>query len=196
MDFAVTRFAFGLLMLLACAIPGWHAAEQTPSRMVVELVSVVYTSAPKQAEPPVTIEAKAVGEKANAEAASEAAAPIAQANPEPIAAPKRLSRGRAAPVAQHAKAVPRQRAAAVRSAKTSVATPPRAKASCRPPACRAATTAAATAAVMKHTSARHARKAEPPLPAMFVPIRTLGLHLQARLGLPQHAKAGQRQRRR
>lgn len=190
MDFAVTRFAFGLLVLLACAIPGWHAAEQTPSRMVVELVSVVYTSAPRQAEPPVTIEAKATADRANAEAA----APIAQANPEPIAAPKRLSRGRAAPVAQHAKAVPKQRAAAVRSAKASVASPARARASCRPPGCRA--TAAASAAVMTRTSARHARQAEPPLPAMFVPIRKLGLYLQTRLGLPQHAKAGPRQRRR
>jgi hypothetical protein len=41
----------------------------------------------------------------------------------------------------------------------------------------------------------NARKPQPPPPAVFVPIRRLGLYLQAQMGTPQHGKAAEKRKR-
>lgn len=72
------------------------------------------------------------------------------------------------------KAVPRREPAVARAARAPAARPQVVKAS------------------MRHTVVRPLPKAEPPLPAVFVPIRNLGLRLQARLGAPRDEKAAAR----
>ena len=134
MDSALARYAFRLLVLVACAIAAWGGPDPTPTREVVELVSVF--------DKPARIEAKAASELASAPT-----------------------------VVQHAKAAPRQ-AAVTRSAKTS-----------------ATVSSGVKNVVAKRSGARQAPKAEPPLPAMFVPIRELGLYLQARMGTARDGKA-------
>ena len=182
MEAAVTRFAFRLIVLLGCAIAALHGEEQTPSREVVELVSIIYK--------PARLEAKADGESENAQTAAPAPAPATNANS--VASPKPLLQGRAPLVVQHANSV--RRPVATRSARTSVPVPGVVKASCRPSACRAAVPA--SNAVIKRTGAPQGRKAEPPLPAVFVPVRTLGLYLQARMGAPRDGKAAPGKRKR
>jgi hypothetical protein len=147
---SLARYAFRTLVLLACAIAGWGGEDPTPTREVVELVSVF--------DKPARMEVQAPGEPVEAQT-----------------------------VAQHANAAPRQEIAATRSARTSMTVPSKVNVSCRPPACRAAGTG--KIAATKRTGARQERKAEPPLPAIFVPIRKLGLYLQARLGAPRDEKA-------
>jgi hypothetical protein len=164
------RFVFGLLVLLFCAIATSRGPDRTPSGTVVELVSVVFKPARIAANEPVPIEPKAAGEWANAQTAA----------PAPLAV-------------RHAKTVPRQGSTAVRSARASMGVSNVAKVSCRPSVCRAR--ASATNPIMEHAAARQGRKPEPPLPAVFVPIRTLGLYLQARLGAPQHGKAARERKR-
>lgn len=78
-------------------------------------------------------------------------------------------------------------------ATTPVAATPVAKASCRPPGCGAK--ARSTTAAAKHAQARQARNAQPPLPAVLVPIRTLGLYLQDRLGTQQQEKPARKRQR-
>jgi hypothetical protein len=168
---AVTRFAFRLLVLLVCVIASWRGAEQRPSREVVELVSVVYK--------PARMEAAAAAEPSNAHTA----APLAQASADSGAPPKRPVQGPAPAAVQQAKAVPRREPTAAHSARPSMAVPKVVKVSCRPAACHAAP--AATRTAKKRPGARQ----EPPLPAVFVPVRTLGLYLQARLGAPREGKA-------
>lgn len=169
------RFVFGLLVLLFCAIATWRGPDRTPSEEVVELVSVFYRPARITAYEPVPAEAKAAGESANAQSA----APAREASANHIASPKPSLQGRASPAVRHAKAVPRQGAAPMRSARTSMGVSKVAKAN----------------AIMEQAAARQGRRPEPPLPAMFVPIRRLGLYLQARLGTSQHGKAaGERKR--
>lgn len=179
MDPAVTRSASGVLVLLACAITTWIGPDRTPTRMVTETVSVVHVWPRK--------DAKAAAELAKAEPAAPAPETIAV---QP-ASPKHSPPGRAPSVAarahvQHAKAVPQEEPAVARPVKAAVAVPI-VKASCRPPACRVA--ARATNAVRKQAAAYHAPKAQPPLPAVFVPIRNLGLYIQTRMAAPRDGKA-------
>jgi len=177
MEFRTDRFVFGLLVLLLCAIATWQGPDRTPSEEVVELVSVVYRPARITAQEPLPIETRAAGEGANAQSTG----PAQETSTDHIALPKRPLQGRALPAVRHAKEATRLGSATV------------AKHSCRPSACRARATA--TNAVTKHAAARQGRKQEPPLPAVFVPIRKLGLYLQARLGTPQHGRgAGERKR--
>lgn len=145
MEFRNDRLVFGLLVLLFCAIVGSQGADRTPSRTVVELVSVTY-------------------------------------KPARIAASETFREN--APVdVQHAKAEQGQPSPPARAARTSASVSKVLKVSCRPAACRG------------RTPAMNARKPEPPLPAVFVPIRRLGLYLQARLGTPQHGKAAEKRKR-
>lgn len=171
MDSAVNLFLFRLLVVLMCAIAAWRGAQQPPTRDVVELVSVVYKPARVQAQ--TQTQTQFAVEPVNV---LPAAPILAQAKATKVAPSERLLQRRAAPPVRHAKAV----------------RPQVAKVSCRPPACRAA--APRAKAIIKRTGARQVRKAEPPLPAVFVPIRNLGLYLQARLGL-QDAKATPKKKR-
>lgn len=180
METAITHYAFRMLVLLVCVIAASSGAERTPTREVTELVSVLHK--------PARIQATSAGKSANAQVP--ALAPDTSTNR--AASAKRVSRGRAL----HAKA-PRQVSAGTRSARKPVAVaknPSVVRASCRPPTCRAATPA--TKAVVKRTAARPGKKAEPPLPAVLVPIRTLGLRLQAWLGAQQEAARPSRRPRR
>jgi hypothetical protein len=189
MEFRTDRFVFGLLVLVLCGIATWRGPDRTPSEEVVELVSVVYRPARPTAYEPVPVETKAAGESANAQSAT----PARETSTDHIASSKRPLQEHASPPGQRAKEVPRQGSATVRSARASMGDSNAAKVSCRPSACRARATA--TNAVTKHAAARQGRKPEPPLPAVFMPIRKLGLYLQARLGTPQHGKAaGERKR--
>jgi hypothetical protein len=180
MDTALARFAFHMLVLLACAVFSWVGADQTPTREVVELVSVVYK--------PARAEASAAGGPENF-AQTTASSP--ETNAEGGASPK-LVQGQAPVVVEHANVEPRQEPAPTRSTKKPVTAPSEVKVSCRPPACRTADPE--KQAVTKRTETRQARKAapaqvEPPLPAVFVPVRRLGLYLQARLGVESDGTA-------
>jgi hypothetical protein len=166
MEFRSDRFAFGLLVLLFCAIAAWRGTDQTPSRVVVELVSVVFKPARIVAHEPLPIEAKAAGEWESIQTA----APTQETSA----------------AVQKAKAVLKQRSAVVSSPRTSVAASKVPKISCRPPACRARA---------EHAAVPQSRKPEPPLPSVFVPIRNLGLYLQARMGAPQHGKTAEKRKR-
>lgn len=183
MDPTITRLAFHVLVLLACAIAAWRGAEQTPTREVVELVSVVYK--------PARVQAVTAGESTNAQTAT----PTPEANADHgVASAKRLAQMRAPVVVQHAKTGPRPEPAASRSsARAPAAAQSVIKVSCRQPTCRAATPA--PKAVSKRAAIRQGRQAEPPLPAVFVPVRKLGLYLQARLGTARDAKAPGKRRR-
>jgi hypothetical protein len=121
-------------------------------------------------------EVKAAGELARAEPT----APAPETNSIRRASPKRLAEGRAPSFVTRAHVH-------------------RAKDSCRSPTCRQA--ALARNAVRKQVAARQAPKAEPQLPAVFVPIRNLGLYLQARLAAlgvekaaPAKRKAGRKRK--
>ena len=126
MEFRGDRFVFGLLVLLFCAIAAWRGPDRTPSKMVVELVSVTYKPARMVAFEPVPMEPKVAGEWANAQSVD-----------------------------------PAQE----------------------------------TSAATEHAAVRRGQKPEPPLPAVFMPIRRLGFYLQARLGAPQHPKASRERKR-
>lgn len=171
MDSAVNLFLFRLLVVVMCVVAAWRGAQQPPTRDVVELVSVVYKPARVQAQP--QAQAQVAVEPVNV---LPAAPVLAQAKAAQVAPSKPLLQRRTAPPVRHAKTV----------------RPQIVKVSCRPPACPAA--APGAKAIIKRTGARQARKAEPPLPAVFVPIRNLGLYLQARLGL-QDAKAAPKKKR-
>ncbi|MBA3774303.1 MAG: hypothetical protein H0X13_17985 [Ramlibacter sp.] len=157
MDPTVNRVVFGLLVLVASTIATWRDADP-PSRMITELVSVVYVPPRTEAMPvahlaPVApIEPAAPGPETNAVAAAEPAKPLQ------VRAPRVAGRTHV----PHAKALPNAGRAVTRTA-------------------RASATAPAAATVMTRTAARHQAGAEPPTPAVFVPIRNLGLYLQARL---------------
>jgi hypothetical protein len=181
MDTSFGRYAFQMLVLLACAIATWGGDDPTPTREVVELVSVVYK--------PARIQAGADGGTANAQ--TTAASPGATA--ELVAPPKQVQAQ--APVAvQHAKVAPRQQEPApARSGGKPKAAPSEVKMSCRSTACPVADPG--KQAATKRTNTRQARKAQPPLPAeapplpaVFVPVRKLGLYLQARLGVEPEGK--------
>lgn len=184
MESRTYRVEFGLLVLLVCAIMAWFGEDRTPSREVVELVSVVYKPARMVPSEPVAMDIMAAGEWATPQA-------VAAAAPMDVAAPKQLAHGRAPVVAPRARAGPRPEPAPVRAAKASIAAPGVVKAACRPPTCGAR--ARATNAVAKRTGLHDAGPVEPPLPRVFVPIRKLGLYLQARLDAPRPAKAAPRQ---
>ncbi len=94
MDTAFGRYAFQMLVLLACVIATWGGEDKTPTREVVELVSVVYK--------PARVEASAAGGPANAQ--TTAASP--ETNAEQVASPKQVQ-GQAPVVVQHAKVAPR-----------------------------------------------------------------------------------------
>jgi hypothetical protein len=179
MDTAFGRFAFQMLVLLACAIATWGGPDPTPTREVVELVSVVYK--------PARIEASAAVEPVNAQATVSSP----ETNAEQLVLPKQ-AQGQPPVVVQQAKVAPPEEPAPARSTRKSVAAS-EAKVSCRPPACREAEPG--KQAVTKRTDTRQARKAEPPrpteppLPAVFVPVRRLGLYLQARLGVESQGTA-------
>ena len=181
MDTAFARCAFQMLVLLACLIATWGGADQTPTREVVELVSVVY-------KPARVVPQEAAAGSVNAHTA--ASAP--ETNAEQVASPKQVQ-SQAPAVVQHVKAAPSQEPAPTRSTKKPVTPPSEVKVSCLPPACRPADPG--KPAVTKRTDTRQARKAapprpaEPPLPAVFVPVRRLGLYLQARLGVESDGKA-------
>lgn len=178
------RLEFRLLVLLVCAITVWLGEDRTPSQEVVELVSVVYKPARQLAPEPATAQAEVAAMGPDTPAANA----VVCANAAPTASAKR----RATPVAQHAQAGAGR--AAVRPARTSVATSNVAKASCRPPGCRARVPAARAAA--RPAGARPGPQPEPPLPALLVPIRNLGLYLQARLGTQPHGRTSTGKRRR
>lgn len=169
MDSAVNLFLFRLLVVVLCVVAAWRGAQQPPTRDVVELVSVVYKPARMQAQ----AQAQVAVEPVNVLPAPPI---LAQAKAAQVAPSKPLLQRRTVPPVRHAKTV----------------RPQIVKVSCRPPACRAA--APGAKATIKRTGARQVRKAEPPLPAVFVPIRNLGLYLQARLGL-QDAKAAPKKKR-
>jgi len=181
MDTAFGRYAFHVLVLLACAIATWHGADSTPTREVVELVSVVYK--------PARLEARAVDEPASI--VQTAASPSTESNAEQVAPPKQVQ-SQGPVVVQHAKVAPRTEPPAPRPTKKFVKAQSEAKVPCSPPACPAADPA--VPAVMKRTDTRPPKKAEPalpaepPLPAVFVPVQRLGLYLQARLGVESDRK--------
>lgn len=157
MDTAFGRYAFQLLVLLACVVAAWIGEDRTPTREVVETVSVLYK--PARVEP-------AAGGLDNPQST---ASPNTSA--ELVVSPRQVQ-GQAPAVAQHAKAAARPEPAPPRSPTKPVTAPSEVK-----------------QAVKKPTDKRQARKAEPPppaeppLPAVFVPVRRLGLYLQARLGV-------------
>jgi hypothetical protein len=188
MDTAFGRYAFQMLVLLACAIATWGNADQTPTREVVELVSVVYKPARIEAT---RIEASTACGPANAQTI----ASFPETSAEQIASPK-LVQSQAPVVVQQTEVAPRQEPAATRATRKSATAPSEVKVSCRPPACRTADPG--KQAVTTRTDTRQARKAQPPLPAeppvpaVFVPVRKLGLYLQARLGVESDGKAAPR----
>lgn len=180
---ALGRFGFQMLVLLACVIGTWGGTDKTPIREVVELVSVVYK--PARAGAPIA--------PSNAPAVE--LSPTSTSSPESSAAvdgsPKR-AQSQPPVVVQDAK--PSQEPAPTRPAKKkSVAAANEVKESCRPPACRSADHGKQVATKRTDTpqtrKAEPPRPAEPPVPAVFAPVRRLGLYLQAQLGVEPEGKA-------
>jgi hypothetical protein len=182
MDSHSQRHWLNAVVLIGCVLVGLYGQDRTPTRNVVEMVSVVYKPARSvPAEMPATLQAEAV------EASHQVAVSDTLGPDELLVSPVAVASAQADHVP---KAVP---ARALHAAAGTVRTAPNFKgvvrASCRAPGCTDhADPGKAPKRHARHAGGPDAVKHEAKLPEVFVPIRRLGLYLQARTGGP--AKEG------